>query len=98
MDTFFISSLVMLSFRSFSPPQCFSPLSSICEKQDRVLAALDYVTRKLQAGDWRLLHILEMNMEPLVFGELVVELAMQLLIELFCTKSKVAVCANIFQN
>ena len=45
-----------------------------------------------------MLHILEINMEALVFGELVVELAMQLLIELFCTKSKVTVCANIFQN
>ena len=29
-------------------------------------------------GDWKLLHILEMNMEPLVFGELVVELAEQM--------------------
>ena len=29
-------------------------------------------------GDWKLLHILGMNMEPLVFGELVVELAEQM--------------------
>ena len=53
-------------------------LRSKAAHQGRVLAALDYVTRKLQVGDWKLLHILGMNMEPLVFGELVVELAEQM--------------------
>ena len=53
-------------------------LRSRAAHQGRVIAALDYVTSKLQVGDWKLLHILGMNMEPLVFGELVVELAGQM--------------------
>ena len=53
-------------------------LRSRAAHQGRVIAALDYVTSKLQVGDWKLLHILGMNMEPLVFGELVVELAEQM--------------------
>ena len=54
-------------------------LRSRAAHQGRVIAALDYVTSKLQVGDWKLLHILGMNIEPLVFGELVVELAVELL-------------------
>ena len=53
-------------------------LRSRAAHQGRVTAALDDVTRKLHMGDWKLLHILGMNMEPLVFGELVVELAEQM--------------------
>jgi hypothetical protein len=53
-------------------------LRSRAAHQSRVTAALDDVTRKLHMGDWKLLHILGMNMEPLVFGELVVELAEQM--------------------
>ena len=53
-------------------------LRSRAPHQGQVLAALDDVTRKLHMGDWKLLHILGMNMEPLVFGELVVELAEQM--------------------
>ena len=53
-------------------------LRSRAAHQGRVTAALDDVTRKLQMGGWKLLHILGMNMEPLVFGELVVELAEQM--------------------
>ena len=53
-------------------------LRSRAAHQGRVTTALDYVTSKLQVGDWKLLHILGMNMEPLVFGELVVELAEQM--------------------
>ena len=53
-------------------------LRSRAAQQVRVMAALDDVTRKLQVGDWKLLHILGINKEPLVFGELVVELAEQM--------------------
>ena len=53
-------------------------LRSRAAHQGRVIAALDYVTWKLQVGHWKLLHILGRNMEPLVFGELVVELAEQM--------------------
>ena len=53
-------------------------LRSRAAHQGRVTAALDDVTRRLHVGDWKLLHILGMNMEPLVFGELVVELAEQM--------------------
>ena len=53
-------------------------LRSRAAHQGRVIAALDVVTRKLQVGGWKLLHILGMNMEPMVFGELVVELAKQM--------------------
>ena len=51
-------------------------LRSRAAHQGLVTAALDEVTRKLHMGDWKLLHIL--NMEPLVFGEMVVELAEQM--------------------
>ena len=53
-------------------------LRSRAAHQGRVTAALDDVTRNLHMGDWKLLHILGMHMEPLVFGELVVELAEQM--------------------
>ena len=53
-------------------------LRSRAAQQVRVMAALDDVTRKPQVGDWKLLHILGINMEPLVFAELVVELAEQM--------------------
>ena len=53
-------------------------LRSRAAHQGRVTTALDDVTRRLHMGDWKLLHILGMNMEPLVFGELVVELAEQM--------------------
>ena len=53
-------------------------LRSRAAHQGRVTAALDDVARNLHMGDWKLLHILGMNMEPLVFGELVVELAEQM--------------------
>ena len=52
-------------------------LHSRAAHKGRVTAALDDVARKLHMGDWKLLHILGMNMEPLVFGELFVELAEQ---------------------
>ena len=39
-------------------------LRSRAAHQGRVTAALDDITRKLQMRDWKLLHILGMNMEP----------------------------------
>merc|ERR1719352_382489 len=39
---------------------------------------LDDVTHKFQMGDWRLLHLLAHNMNPIVFGEFVVELDAQM--------------------
>ena len=53
-------------------------LRSRAAHQVRVINALDDVVAKLELGDWKLLHILGINMEPLVFGELMVELAEQM--------------------
>jgi len=39
---------------------------------------LDDVTQKFQMGDWRLLHLLAHNMNPIVFGEFVAELDTQM--------------------
>merc|ERR1719180_553384 len=39
---------------------------------------LDDVTHKFQMGDWRLLHLLAHNMNPIIFGEFVVELDAQM--------------------
>ena len=36
------------------------------------------IHRFLHVGDWKVLYILGLNMEPLVFGELVVEFSEQL--------------------
>ena len=53
-------------------------LRSRAAHQGGATAALDQISRKMHMGDWKLLHILGMNMEPLVFGELVVEIADQM--------------------
>ena len=71
-------SLLYSAFLFSAPAVRNMMLRSRAAHQGRVIAALDVVTRKLQVGDWKLLHILGMNMEPLVFGELVVELAEQM--------------------
>ena len=42
------------------------------------MSALDDITRHLEMGDWKVFHILGVNMEPLVFGELIMEFADQL--------------------
>ena len=73
-----ILSLLYSEFLFSAPAVRNMMLRSRAAHQGRVIAALDYVTSKLQVGDWKLLHILGMNMEPLVFGELVVELAEQM--------------------
>jgi len=39
---------------------------------------LDDVTHKFQMGDWRLLHLLAHNMNPIIFGEFVAELDAQM--------------------
>ena len=36
------------------------------------------VSRQMEIGDWKLFYILGLNMEPLVFGELMTEFAEQL--------------------
>jgi len=38
----------------------------------------EQVSTGLAVGDWKLLYILATNMEPLIFGELVLELAQQM--------------------
>ena len=43
-----------------------------------MLHALDQVSRFLHMGDWKVFYILGINMEPLVFGELVVAFSEQL--------------------
>ena len=43
-----------------------------------MLNALDQVSRFLHMGNWKVFYILGINMEPLVFGELVVEFSEQL--------------------
>ena len=53
-------------------------LRSRAAHQGGATAALDQIARNFKMGDWKLLHILGLNMEPLVFGELVVELADQM--------------------
>ena len=53
-------------------------LRSRAAHQGGATAALDQIGRNFKMGDWKLLHILGLNMEPLVFGELVVELADQM--------------------
>eukprot|EP00091_Calanus_sinicus_P001487 TRINITY_DN11475_c0_g1_i1.p1 TRINITY_DN11475_c0_g1~~TRINITY_DN11475_c0_g1_i1.p1 ORF type:complete len:207 (+),score=53.67 TRINITY_DN11475_c0_g1_i1:49-621(+) len=69
-------SLLYSAFLLSAPSVRNMMLRSRAAHQARVTAALDEVTRKLQMGDWKLLHILGMNIgRPLVFGELVVELA-----------------------
>ena len=47
-------------------------------QQGRVLQALDQIHRFLHVGDWKVFYILGVNMEPLVFGELMVEFSEQL--------------------
>jgi len=71
-------SLLYSAFLLTAPSVRNMMLRSRAAHQGRVTAALDDVTRRLHVGDWKLLHILGMNMEPLVFGELVVELAEQM--------------------
>ena len=39
---------------------------------------MDHISRFLYLGDWKVFYILGINMEPLVFGELVVEFSQQL--------------------
>ena len=53
-------------------------LRSRAAHQGGATAALDQISTSFKMGDWKLLHILGLNMEPLVFGELVVELADQM--------------------
>jgi len=53
-------------------------LRSHAAHQPTTTLALNQVFGKLQLGDWRLLHLLGINMEPRVFGELIEEVAVQL--------------------
>jgi len=71
-------SLLYSSFLLCAPSVRNMMLRSRAAHQVRVINALDDVVAKLELGDWKLLHILGINMEPLVFGELMVELAEQM--------------------
>ena len=68
-------SLVYSGFLLCAPSVRNMMLRSRSAHQPSATNALDEITRRLQVGDWKLLHILGKNMEPMVFGELVIELA-----------------------
>ena len=53
-------------------------LRSRAAQQGKVLQAMDQVNRFLHMGDWKVFYTLGINMEPLVFGELMVEFSEQL--------------------
>jgi len=53
-------------------------LRSRAAHQPTTSVAINQVFGKLQLGDWRLLHLLGINMEPATFGELIQEVAAQL--------------------
>lgn len=71
-------SLLYSSFLLIAPTVRNMMLRTRTAHQTTVNAAMEEVTAKLHLGDWKLLYILGINMEPLVFGELVVELAEQM--------------------
>jgi len=70
--------LVYSGFLLCAPSVRNMMLRSRSAHQPSATNALDEITRRLQVGDWKLLHILGKNMEPMVFGELVIELADQM--------------------
>lgn len=49
-------------------------LRSQAAHQNKVTHTFDNITPYLQVGDWKVLYLLGSNMEPLVFGEVVVEI------------------------
>merc|ERR1711934_346513 len=53
-------------------------LRSRAAHQSGALSALDQVNRFMEVGDWKIFYILGINMEPLVFGELMEEFAKQM--------------------
>ena len=61
-----------------TPPVRRELLRARAAQQGRVLQALDQIHRFLHVGDWKVFYILGINMEPLVFGELMVEFSEQL--------------------
>ena len=71
-------SLLYSALLLITPPIRRELLRTRAAQQGRVLQALDQVHRFLQLGDWKVFYILGINMEPLVFGELMVEFSEQL--------------------
>ena len=71
-------SLLYSAVLLITPPIRRELLRTRAAQQGRVLQALDQVHRFLQLGDWKVFYILGINMEPLVFGELVVAFSEQL--------------------
>ena len=61
-----------------TPPVRRELLRTRAAQQGRVIQALDQIHRFLHVGDWKVFYILGINMEPLVFGELMVEFSEQL--------------------
>ena len=71
-------SLLYSAILLITPPVRRELLRTRAAQQGRVLQALDQVHRFLHMGDWKVFYILGINMEPLVFGELMVEFSEQL--------------------
>ena len=71
-------SLLYSAFLLIAPSVRTMLLRSRAAQQQGALSALDQVNRKLELGDWKIFYILGLNMEPLVFGELMVEFAEQM--------------------
>jgi len=72
-------SLIYNCFLFATPSLRNMMLKSRAAQQSSATQALDQVSDRLCVGDWRLLHLLAVNMEPRVFGELMEELADQMM-------------------
>jgi len=70
--------LIYSAFLLIAPSVRNMLLRSRAAQQPGALMALDQVSRQMEIGDWKLFYILGLNMEPLVFGELMTEFAEQL--------------------
>jgi len=65
-------------FVMLTPPVRNMLLKSHAAHQKKVSITFTEIYPHLQVGDWKLLHILGSNMEPLVFGEFIQEIAVQM--------------------
>jgi hypothetical protein len=65
-------------FLMLTPPVRNMMLKSRAAHQTKVSLVFNQVTPHIQIGDWIFLHILGSNMEPLVFGEFIQEIGVQM--------------------
>merc|ERR1719312_1240458 len=70
--------LLYSGFLLLAPSVRHMLLRSRAAHQSGALNALDQVNRFMEVGDWKIFYILGINMEPLVFGELMEEFAKQI--------------------